>query len=247
MIVNQIHQEFKLGCDKVDSLNSANFLPEEIDKYLSDAQEEFIEQRAWGNNFRRESIEETQKRVKDLQDITVNAELTVFTSNLNNKPNSKFVKLPSDYRHALEEEVTVQYPDCNHPAQGKGALPSTRVPVLALTHDKYNKTIQNPFTKPSLTKAYRLPYARTNTGEQQFELIVSPDQTLITYHLRYLKNPRKIDKAQILSPLGLPGTAQGDMTDETYREIIQIAIKNCLIDITSERAQSRTQRVQEVE
>lgn len=241
MIVNLMHQYFKVGVDKTDSLNSANFLTEEIDLYLSDAQEEFIEQRAWGNNFRQLSIEETQKRVKDLQDITVNANITTFVNTSDNKPNGTFVQLPTDYRHAINEEITVTYLDCNSVQQ------TTVIPVIALTHDKYNKVIANPFTRPSINAAYRLPYTRTQTGEQQFEIIISPDQTLVTYHLRYLKNPAKIDKAQILSPVGLPGTAEGEMTDESYREIIRLAIRNAMGDIQSTGTPEAKERLTELE
>jgi len=70
MLVDEMHLQFKIGVDKTDSLNSANFTPAEIDIYLSDAQEQFVEQRAYGNNFKKDSVEETQQRVKNLQRIT---------------------------------------------------------------------------------------------------------------------------------------------------------------------------------
>ena len=54
MIVDRMHTEFKVLVDKSDSFNSANFTIAEIDLYLSNAQEEFIEQRAWGNNYQME-------------------------------------------------------------------------------------------------------------------------------------------------------------------------------------------------
>ena len=43
MIVDRMHTEFKVGVDKTDSFNSANFTDAEIDLYLSNAQEEFID------------------------------------------------------------------------------------------------------------------------------------------------------------------------------------------------------------
>ena len=240
MTVSQMHIEFKLWVDKSDSFNSANFAIEEIDVYLSDAQEQFIELRAYGNNTKRESVEETQKRVKDLQSITENANVTTFINNSNNKPNGTFVQLPTDYRHALNEEISVQYLDCNSATQ------TARVPVIALTHDKYNRVVQNPFTIPSLNKAYRLPFGRIS-GKEHFEIIISEDQTLQTYYLRYLKNPTKIDKAQILTPPGLAGSDQGDMTDESYREIIRLAAYNAMSDIGSPLAQQAAENLKILE
>ncbi len=251
MTVDQALRQLDLAVDKIDSFNNVNLLPEEKSQYLSDAQEEFIEQRAYGNNFRRLGLEETQKRVKDLQSITVNAAMNnFFTDVLNNKPNGYFQPLPDGttvtdtagnilplYRHAINEEVIISTTDCNN------QIVQQRIPVVPITHDKYNKVIANPFSQPSINKVYRLPFGRINNIEH-FELILNPTQTLVQYNLRYLLNPRKIDQAQILTPPGLSGTDIMDLTDESYREIIQIAARNILGDIevsVQEKIQQNTE------
>jgi hypothetical protein len=240
MTISQAHLEFKIGLDKTDSLNSANFLTEEIDLYLSNAQEQFIENRAYGLNFQNKHLEETQKRVKDLQSITTNANITAFTNNTDNKTDGFFIVLPFDYRHALQEDIDVSYLDCNNKKQTKN------IQIIPLQHDKYNKMVVNPFARPSLDKVYRLPFGRFN-NQEHFELILASGQTPVTYHLRYLKNPRKIDKAQILSPLGLPGTSPLDMTDEACREIVRLAVRNALGDIESTRLQESVEKIKEIE
>ncbi len=237
MIVDRMHIEFKELVDKAATLNNPNFQTEQIDLFLSDAQEEFLEQRAYGINFKREYLEETQKRVKDLQSITRNANIITFLNNTDNKPNGTFIQLPSDYRHAINEEVQVTYLDCNQVST------QTRIPVEALTHDKYNNTLANPFTRPSINKVYRLPFGRINSAEY-FEVILPVGYTLNTYILRYLKNPAKIDKAQLLTPVGLAGTDQGEMTDESYREIIQLAVRNALGEIGSQLTPDALQKFQ---
>lgn len=239
MIVQEAELQFKLGVDKVDSFNSANFTTEEIDLYISDAQEQFVEQRAYGNNFKRESLEETQKRVKDLQSIITNANITVFINNTNNKPNGFFVELPVDYRHAINETCTLSYTDCNNSTQ------STIIPITALTHDQYNTIIENPFSKPSLKQVYRLSYGRFNSKEH-FELIIPQNTTLVSYNLRYLKDPSKLDSAQRLTPPGLPASGTLDLADSTYREIIRIAVRNALGDISQNLDDAR-QKLNEVE
>lgn len=245
MRVDEMHLQFKLAVDKADSLNSPNFLPEEIDVYLSDAQEQFISQRAYGNNFKREALEETQKRVKDLQSLTKNYEVAPLASTPDNKPNGVFVELPSDYRYALNEEALGTQLDCH------GNSTSVRVKLVALTHDKYSITVDNPFSKPDSNSLYRLPYGRYNSKEH-FEIVSSPDITVTKYILRYLKNPEKINKAQriippAVTPYGLSGTAEGDLSDASYREIIRIAVRNALGDIESPRVQESMQRTNEVE
>lgn len=255
MIVDRMHTEFKVGVDKTDSFNSANFTDAEIDLYLSNAQEEFIEQRAWGNNFKKESLEETQKRIKDLQSLVTNANLTFLPNSYENKQNAFFVALPDGstvldqngvpypkYRHAINEEVTVRYWDCNERHK------EVRVPVVALTHDKYNTVTVNPFAKPSFNRVYRLPYGRIGNLEH-FEVIFAPGMEIQPrgYNLRYLRDPKKIDKAKIQVPLGLPGNAQGELTDESYREVIAIAVRNALGDIESARVQDAREKLNEIE
>lgn len=245
MVISEMHLQFKVGVDKTDSFNSANFQPEEIDLYLSDAQEQFVEQRAYGNNFKRMSLEETQKRVKDLQSITYNAVINPLAQQAANKPNGYFVELPLDYRHAINEEVTLTYSSCNNSV-------TERVPVIALTHDRYNKTVNNPFSKPSIQKVYRLPYGRFN-GREHFEIIIPPNTTLVNYILRYIKNPDKINLAgRIIPPAVTPyglfnPTDQGELSDEVYREIIRLAVRNALGDIESQRTNESRERLTELE
>ncbi len=238
MLVQEMHLQFKLAIDKIDSLNNPDLLPEEIDVYLSDAQEQFIVQRAYGNNQKRETLEETQKRVKDLQSLTKNAEIIPLASAPENKPNGVFVELPLDYRYAINEEVLAAYTDCNNTAS------TSRIKVLALTHDKYNDTIDNPFAKPNLNKVYRLPFGRFGSREH-FELVSSTGVNITKYYLRYLKNPTKIDLAQRLTPVGLPGSAQGDLSDESYREVIRIAVRNAAGDLEDPNVQEKLQRLNE--
>ncbi len=259
MTVATAHQQFKIGVDKTDVLNSANLAPEEIDLYISDAQEEFIEQRAYGNNFKRTSVEETQQRVKDLQDITINANLTGFLNNPDNMTNGTFVALPDgitvidsitgqpypEYRHAIHESAIIQYLDCN------SRNIQVETPVHALTHDEYNDIIYNPFAQPNLDRVFRLPYKRIN-GVQYHEIVVNSGFTLISYRLRYIANPRKFNLAQIiippaLIPYGLSANQEGDLPDTAYREIIRIAVRNALGDIQSPGTQDAMEKMKEME
>mgnify|MGYP003333131325 CR=1 FL=1 len=241
MTVDEMHLQFKIGVDKTDSFNSANFTPAEIDIYLSDAQEQFIEQRAYGNNYKRDSLEETQQRVKNLQSLVMNATIIPLATTADNKPYGSFVELPSDYRHAIEEEVLMTYIDCNKATQQQ------RVPVVALQHDKYARAVTNPFSKPNLNKVYRLPFGRFNSKEH-FELVSASGYTISAYYLRYIKNPAKINLANRTLPVPSIGTGQqGELADEAYREIIRVAVRNALGDIESPRTQESMQRINEIE
>ena len=56
MLVTELHRSFRFGLDKMDGFNYPNFLPEEIDLLLNQAQDTFIKQRYGFNNLKRESF-----------------------------------------------------------------------------------------------------------------------------------------------------------------------------------------------
>lgn len=236
MTVKSFHDEFKIGLDKVDSLNSPNFTPEEIDSFLNNAQEEFIEQRTYGNNPKRTGLEEDQKRRDDLREITKNYTTNVFTTTTNNKPNGVFVSLPTDYRHSIQEEATIDYTDCNKISQSK------RIPVVPVTHDRYNDVINDPFNKPYEDEAIRLDYENDN-----FELIGDGVITFKNYSLRYLKNPQRIQFGTTYDPasLGFGIDQTSELATHCHREIVSKAVTNALQNIESNRYQ--THRIEEVE
>jgi len=238
MTVQEMHEQFKIGLDKVDSLSVPNFLPEEVDIFLNNAQEQFIEQRAYGGNPKRQGLEETQKRLDDLKNITKNFDSATFIQNSNNKPNGSFVNLPTDYRHAMEEEVEVSYVDCNN------STVITRPEVDPTTHDRYNRIIKDPFNKPDRTVVYRLGYERVNNVEA-FELVPSANETLIRYYLRYTREPIRIQQGSIYqTPLA---DQDCELSNHTHREIVAIAVKNALEGIESPRYPTNKNELNEIE
>jgi len=234
MTAAQMHTRFKIGVDKIDSLASANFEAEEIDVFLNDAQEKFIEQRAYGTNPKGTGLEEDQKRRDDLREITKNFTSAAFTFTADNKPNGVFVSLPNDYRHSMQEEVAIAYTDCNNTAATK------RIPVLPVTHDRYNKIVNDPFNKPYEDEAIRLDYE----GDV-YELITDGTYTITNYHLRYLKQPQEIrlGTAYVVQTTDV----DSELADHTHREIIAIAVKDALQDIESNRYQTSKVELAEVE
>ena len=71
MTVEEMHYEFKLKLNKVDSLDYQNFFVPEIDWYLNEAMKMFIKQRYGLANPKRQGFEVTQKRIDDLRNLVV--------------------------------------------------------------------------------------------------------------------------------------------------------------------------------
>jgi len=220
MTVAEMHSEFKLLMDKGDSGDLPSFMSIEIDRFINIAQHKFVNKRVFGHNIRRTSFEEDQKRRDDLRELVSNEETSDFTTG--DKPGGFFATLPKDYRHSINEECILS----------NGA----RVTVKPITHDRYNKIIDDPFNKPTPTTVYRLDI---NGG--RVELISSPGNSGIeisTYVLRYIKIP---------TPVSLTDSTDCILSEPTHREIVKMAVVEALENVEQPRYQSSKIELNEIE
>ena len=230
---SQMHKEFKLLMDKAGEGGSPSFTADEIDRFLNMAQDRFVTKRAFGNNPRRTGFEEDQKRRDDLRTLIKSETLSAGTAMLGNKPNGVFIKLPSDYRHSINEEAQLI-------KKGQTAFVEeeyTRTSVTPITHDRYNKIIDDPFNKPDKKTVYRLDYGSSKDDTDLYvELISSSEYDIIAYLLRYLKNPVQISNDQ--------GCI---LPEHTHREIIRMAVVDALETVEQPRYQSSKIELNEIE
>ena len=225
MDINEMHKEFIILIDKADSGGAPSFLSTEIDVFLNAAIEKFISKRAFGNNARRTTFEEDQKRRDDLRNLIVQE--TINPENLDlsgaNKENARFIKLPRNYRHAINEEAQIE----------SNSREFARVSVKPITHDRYNKLIDDPFNKPEKHTVYRLDYS-----DNKFELICGEGSTLIKYYLRYIKNPTVVSYSD---------NKGCELANHTHREIVRMAVLEALENIESPRYQTSKIELNEIE
>lgn len=214
MTITEMHTSFKLGLDKVDSLGYPNFLEDEIDLFLNQAQERIVKQRLGVNNIKQAGFEAIQKRTDDLRELVKNATLTPNASTSDNKPNGVFVTLPTDYWFIINEEANLSF-SCN------GTTQSDRIMVRAIQHDDYNKIIKDPFNKPSKDEfIIRLMY------QNSVELITGNNETVNAYYLRYIKKPLIMD---------YNNNVDCELANHIHQEIVDEAIKIALEDIEAQR------------
>lgn len=220
MTVSEMHQAFKFGLDKMDALNYPNFLPEEIDLLLNQAQERYIKQRYGLNNTKRQSFEETQKRTEDLKNIVVSANITPqpYASD-NIDTNARFVILPVDHWFIINERVVLGYTDCHDVDQTR------LVEVRPIQHVEFDKYINDAFKAPDNFKVLRL------MENGRVEIITSPTTTVSQYNLRYIKKPDTID---VTTPVNC------ELSEHTHQEIVDEAIKIALEGIEAKRNNSFT-------
>jgi len=221
MTIQEMHNEFKLLLDKGDSFDAPSFLVEEIDAFLNIAQHKFVNKRAFGNNTRRTSFEEDQKRRDDLRNLVTNGVRNPGSPTSQNKPNGRFVGLPSDYRHSINEECILR----------DGSV----VGVKPITHDRYNKIIDDPFNKPNLNIVYRLDY-----NGDRFELIFGEGVTPATdgYRIRYIKTPTSVNFAASTDCI---------LSEHTHKEIVKMAVVEALENVEQPRYQTSKIELNEIE
>lgn len=222
-----MHAEFKLLMDKAGEGGSPSFVASEIDRFLNMAQDKFVTKRAFGNNPRRTGFEEDQKRRDDLRTLITQADISPSSSSSNNKPNGRYFELPSDYRYSIQEEANISTFD----ATGT----NRRVSVKPITHDRYNKIINDPFNKPDKDTVYRLGFGGSGSGNY-VELICGNNQVIQTYYLRYLKNPLQIGSDQVCV-----------LPEHAHREIIRMAVVDALETVEQPRYQSSKIELNELE
>lgn len=102
--IAQMQQKFNLSFDDISTLSAPEYTPEAIDILLNEAQDDLI------NDLTNQGLEENQTYTDYLANLVQEVTLTAFTPG--NKPYSKFINLPGNYRKMLLERVLVYYPDC---------------------------------------------------------------------------------------------------------------------------------------
>jgi len=215
MTAAEMHRAFRFGLDKLDALNYPNFLPEEIDLLLNQAQDRYVKQRYGLNNTKREGFEEIQKRTEDLKNIVVPAIIApLAVSPFNINTNARFFTLPLDHWFIVWEKAEVSYVDCN------GDTVTDLIEVRPTQHVEFDKVIKDAFKKPDETKVLRL------MEDDQVELVPGTGITLTTYRLRYIKKPNRIS---------LTSTIPCELSDHTHQEIVDEAIKIALEGIEAKR------------
>lgn len=244
MTITQMHNEFKLLLDKGDSGDAPSFLDSEIDSFLNMAIDKFVTQRMYGANRKRTGFEEDAKRRDDLRNLITNDRIIVLSDELSEDdgslPNGNFASLPKNYRHMVSEFVIAEHPSFSGIDASNAYNESENqkvINVTALTYDRYNKIVNDPFNKPDLNTVYRLGYS--NSGEQQqVELIHHPDVVLKEYNIRYIRSAVTVN---------LSDNTNSDLAEHTHREIVRMAVLDALENVEQPRYQSSKIELNEIE
>jgi len=206
----------KIKLDKNDTQSLPEVPVEQGVFWLNDAFSRIIKHRYGGNNPKRESFEETQKRTDDLREVikyeTIGNPANGFF------PNSKDFDLPEDYWFAVVEQCDVTYKNCVNQDT------TERVGVTAVQHNNINTAVTtDPFWKPLKSDVLRVMHGRKTT------IFHEAGGNVTQYYLGYVQNGFKIDLNDLTQPLAV--------ADHLHSEIVDLAYNMILNAVESQRYQ----------
>ena len=218
MTAAEMKEIFLILYDKVTNLAAPGYTDLEITAFLNKAQLQFVKNRYnYKGNQYGEGIEETEKRRKDLSELTRDVTISGGADNLSNQdgvsPNGEFFTLPKGFLYTLREDILAKSSDI--------CINNTRIRIKPVTHDEYNINVRNPFKKPNKNVAWRLDFSRdltqgANTNNLRHEIIVGTNYTVDKYYVRYLKAP---------SPINIPDNWDCELNPYVHDEVVDIAVR----------------------
>lgn len=220
MTIQEIHYQFKINMDGVDSLSNEDYNVAEIDWLLNEARMVFLKRRSDPtSNNKRTGFENSQKRIDDLSTLQIKFPL---------QPGITPTLIQGIYEVSLDSllysyyKLTAQYcvTSINHDC-------FKEVNLKFVQHDDYRDALKDPFNGPS-DEFIPFNYGRSSSGSGVSLYIYPgtfPDNfTVNTVFLEYLKIPRKVNFGGYTYIDGntYPPTTF-DFPEHTHAEIVDIA------------------------
>jgi len=212
MTAPEFKEAFLILYDKLTNLAAPGYTDDEISFLLTKAEEQLVKTayNFKGNKYN-DGFEETEKRRKDLSELTRNATLdsSAISSDQDGVSlNGVFYNLPDDLLYTIREEATISSSDA--------CINGNRISVKPVTHDEYTATINNPFKKPNEGLVWRLDFSTDTNSNRRHELVLGDNYTIDLYHVRYIKRPRGIDLATNLT---------SELDESVHQEIVDRAVR----------------------
>ena len=239
MTAQEMHNEFKITLDKVDSQAYPEFLDGEIDFYLNEAQDRFIKTRYGRNNLYTAGFEEIQKRTDDLKNLvkTRFCEITTVTGYQDIGDNVYRADLDTLF---VDEDQQTQSADVYMlylKASARSCIPGGNPDgtdccgwhkVTLVQQDDLSSVPSDPFNRPKTDK----PVIFFEDGD--IFVWIGNGAVIDNFFVTFIKRPLQIN----LGTYG--GSVQNsELSEYTHKEIVQMAVRIALENIESPRQQSQ--------
>jgi hypothetical protein len=239
MNVNELHYQFKLNVDRVDSLSKPDFNRAEIDFFLNEAQLVFVKQRMSAlSNPKGKGFESTQKRIDDLSTLVIKYPTQgpiVPTPHGALTYEVPFSSLAFPYYALISAKVKGHTaPDCLKTIQLK-----------YVQHDDITEIYRDPFNSPS---DEFIPYTIGRSSASSSSSIYfytpvgfTPDEV----YIEYVKYPSRISIGNYTYFDGVTyPAATSELPPHTHNEIVDIASQLAAMSMEDQAIQVKTAKVQ---
>jgi hypothetical protein len=215
MTIQEMHYDFKIKVDRVDSNNHRDFNQGQIDWFLNEAQNLMIRNRFTGNNPRRVSFEQDQKRIDDLKSIHVKYPVQpIVTMTDHGDMYELFLSdLLYEYWFLTRAEVGVLNNECTN-----------YISLRPIQTDDLNETLKDPFNKPS-TDSVPFNFGKSSEGEGSSIFVYPGDLNLYGCKIEYIKKPVRMSIGNYTYLDGQPSvTTNCELSEHLHPEIVDTAV-----------------------
>lgn len=232
MTVSEMHLQFRQALDKVNSSSYPELLTEQVDYYLNEAQLRFIKTRYSGNNLSKNSFEQNQKRIDDLNKIVITRfskvlpityDPTTFKCSLSTIYNDEACTVVSSekYMFYVMGRCKTSKTNCSSKYHN----------IRIYTHDELNVVRKNPFRKSVYSEP--IGYFEDNN----INIITEGNFTADVLAISFIKEPVLIKYG---SQYPVPTTdVSCELSEQTHKEIIQLAVAIALENTDNPRLQTQ--------
>lgn len=129
--------------------------------------------------------------------------------------NSRKISLPENIMAIINESVTV--------TRSENDVVLT---VLPVRFDEYDRLMAKPYKRPLSYQAWRLINA--SGSSRNCDLIVGPEDTIVSYRIRYVRRPHPIVLAQLEAGVTIEGYStpqECELDPILHQEILQRAVE----------------------
>tara|TARA_R110000822_G_scaffold2004_7_gene9549 strand:- start:4025 stop:4759 length:735 start_codon:yes stop_codon:yes gene_type:complete len=244
MTIGEMHTEFKISRDGVDSAVYAELLDAEIDFYMNEAMDRYVKTRYGKNNTHRAGFEESQKRTDDLKRLT----------------KSKFAQVTVVPHYAAVNDVVFRADVDTLFDDDAQTIASTDVYqfyVKSTVHSCKDNTLdccgwqkinlhQQDDLAPIAEDPFNQPKAESPVGFfEDGDLFVWTETGGVIQNvlLTFIKEPVRMD----LGTYGAPASVDCELSNHAHKEIVQMAVDIALENLQSPRVQTNEENVQKME
>lgn len=211
----EFSNEFDVLYNNITSNQAPGLNEYEKSVFLTKAQNELIKNyfNPKGNKYQ-EGYDDSAKRQIDFSTLVTTYSNTEFSS-APFSSKAKKIEIPSNIMMFLNEILYVQRGGNN-----------IELSVIPITYEEYSRLMSKPYKRPLKNQAWRL-ITNIVEAKREVELIAGPNDTLLSYSIRYVRKP----KAIILTDLegvtldGVSKEQECELDSILHTEILQRAVE----------------------